>query len=129
MRPWARVADGTRSGWVSDLGAWLAESEPGRTVDHVYAVDLAGALVHAPTEPMLFALTLSTNLWLPEVLDPEGRLRIEQGPWAAEGAVRFNAFLTAVRSAASGHGGSMHLGECSPPYRYMLGDAGIGVAH
>jgi hypothetical protein len=122
-RPWTRVSEGGPPIWFADVGDPVSRSEPDVRVDHVFAVELTGPLVYEPTSPMLFMVTLSSNLWLDGVVVGDGWM--DEGPELGVGAARFNRFLASLLSAAESRGGTLRLDSVHPRYRDRVSHLGL----
>lgn len=126
LRPWCWVCADTHPGWCDDLGALRKQLEPDQRVAHTVPIELDGALVFDPDQPMSWALCLSSNLWLSRVLDVPGcGSWITQGATARAGAVRFNVFLRALQEITRAHGGALWLEEVHPLYQDQIDATGI----
>ena len=122
-RPWTRVSEGGPPIWVADVGDPVSRSEPDARVDHVFAVELTGPLLYDPTSPMLFTVTLSSNLWLDGVV--VGDEWVEEGPELGVGMARLNRFLAALRTAAESRGGALRLDSVDPRHQSQVSHRGL----
>jgi len=126
-RMWSRLRVEGRDVWSHDLGALRKQLGPVEvTVPSVTAIEMAGPLVVERDAPMLVALSLPCDVWFAEVIDRFGTGgRVLQGPDAAEGRRRFNAFLAGVRDAVRATGGVIELDEVDERYAAQVTPSGL----